>query len=333
MDSSNNKTPANRASAFDILKKIIAGAKLGKEDFMPLLKLEIYELMYGANLLRMAKFGNKVDFCSLINAKSGNCSEDCKFCAQSSHNAADAKAYELVDAEKIEKAFWKAQTAGTKRFDIVTSGNELTDDEFNTIVSTVKKLSADKKKKIAMCVSIGRLTPERAGQLKEAGITRAHHNLETSRRFFPEICTTHTYDERIETIRNIKKAGLEVCSGGIMGMGETWEDRLDMALTLRELDVDAVPLNFLMPIQGTPFERYPVMEPMDILRTIAVFRYALPTKDIRVCGGREKNLRDLQSWVFFAGANAIMIGGYLTQSGRSEEDDLRMIKDLGLTAE
>lgn len=321
-----------RGSAFTLIREILAGRPPGRERLLELAseKTDFDELLYGANLLRQHFRGNRVDLCSLINAKSGDCPEDCAFCAQSAHHQTNAKTYPLVSLAEIQRSYLRAQKIGATRFDIVTSGNELTIEEFEFVVEAISRLRKLKNAKIPLCASIGRLSLEQAKRLKDAGLTRCHHNIETSRRFFPNICSTHSFDERLETAQNIKAAGLELCCGGVLGMGETWEDRVDMALTVRELGADAVPLNFLIPVKGTRLESQAAMQPREILRTIALFRYALPNKDIRVCGGREHNLRDMQSWIFHAGANAMMIGGYLTQRGRRPQDDLQMLKDLGL---
>ncbi|MDQ7780782.1 MAG: biotin synthase BioB, partial [Planctomycetota bacterium] len=321
-------------SPLALIRDILGGRKLDRQQLLSLAsdETDLNGLLYGANLLRQHFRGNTVDLCSLVNAKSGNCAEDCSFCAQSAHHAAGAKAHPMIGFPEIKRCYMKAQKMGASRFDIVTSGNELSAGELNFVVDSIASLRKMKSARIPLCASIGRLSVEQAKRLKDAGLVRCHHNIETSGRFFPGICTTHSFDERLETARNIKAAGLELCCGGVMGMGETWEDRVDMALTFRELGADAVPLNFLIPVKGTRLESQSAMEPKEILRTIALFRYALPEKDVRLCGGRERNLRDMQSWIFHAGANAMMIGGYLTQRGRRPEDDLQMLKDLGLEA-
>jgi biotin synthase len=326
------KEDSSRGGALALIREILAGRPPAREQLLELAseKMDFDELLYGANLLRQHFWGNRVDLCSLINAKSGNCAEDCAFCAQSAHRRTKAKSYPLVGMSAIQRAYMRAQKIGATRFDIVTSGNDLDPEEFEFVVKAISQLRKLKKAKIPLCASIGRLSLEQAKRLKDAGLARCHHNIETSRRFFPQICTTHSFDERLETARNIKAAGLELCCGGVIGMGETWEDRVDMALTGRELGADAAPLNFLIPVKGTRLESQEAMTPREILKTIALFRYALPDKDVRLCGGRERNLRDMQSWIFQAGANAMMIGGYLTQRGRRSEDDIQMLKDLGL---
>jgi biotin synthase len=339
----------------EILANIFEGKLTTREDAKWLISREcnLWNMLHGASTLRTHFKGDKVNLCSIINAKSGSCAENCKFCAQSSHHSAQAKTYPLVSAEKIKKGYKHSVEIGAQGFSIVTSGNELTKEEIETICRISRELTSSLKPAPHkgnsyqsgvpeaqrsgatcnlpyLCGSLGRLSVADAKKLKAAGLSKCHHNLETSRRFFSHVCSSHTYDERIETIKNLKRAGLKVCSGGIFGMGETWEDRIDMALALRDLEVDSVPLNFLIPIKGTLLEGAELLTPQEILRTIAIFRYISPKQNIRICAGREKNLRDMQSWIFYAGADGMMIGGYLTQPGRSVEEDLQMIKDLGL---
>lgn len=289
---------------------------------------EPYELYHFANRIREKYFGNKINLCGIINIKSGNCSEDCKFCAQSSHYQTHTDVYSLVDKEKMLESARLTKKLKAIRCGLVTSGCRLDGNDFPKIVSAIKKIK--KEIDIELCASFGELDDETCKILKETGITRYHHNLETSKRFFPKVCATHNWDDRVRTIKMAKKYGLQTCSGGIFGMGETWDDRLDLAFSLRELEVDSVPLNFLNPIPGTPLEKQHPLEPKEILAIISVFRIMLPGKDIKVCGGRGKNLRQLQSWIFYAGANGMMIGNYLTTAGRPHELDREMINDLGM---
>ncbi|HRZ86808.1 MAG TPA: biotin synthase BioB [bacterium] len=286
------------------------------------------ELLCGANKLRKIGFGNRVSLCSIINAKSGRCSEDCAYCAQSAHHRTETAEYPFVEGGRIADAFREAARNGSKGFGIVTSGGTLSRADIEKLCETVGSLRQERYP--YLCASLGMVSAEEARALKGAGVRRFHHNLETSRSFFPRICTTHSYEQRVETVRTVKAAGLEVCSGCLFGLGESWDDRIELAMTLRELDVDSVPLNFLTPIPGTPLAGAAPLPPRDILRIIALYRMILPRKDIRICGGRERNLRDLHSWIFFAGASGMMIGNYLTTAGRSVEDDRRMIEDLGL---
>jgi biotin synthase len=315
----------------NIISKAIRKKSITKDESKYLVspKVNFWDLLYGANKIRNYFKGPKIGLCSIINAKSGNCSEDCKFCAQSSHHSSEIKKYPLVTGKDIIAGYKYSKNISAQGFSIVTSGNNLSEKDFSFICRISKKIT-DSFQGPYVCASLGRLSDEQIKQLKKSGVKKLHHNIETSRRHFSKICSTHTYDERIQNIRNIKKAGLKICSGGVFGMGETWDDRIDMAFTLRDLKVDSIPLNFLIPVEGTSFENIAPLTPQKILKIIALYRYILPDYNIRVCAGREKNLDDMQSWIFYAGANGMMIGGYLTQSGRQPEEDLKMIKSLGL---
>jgi biotin synthase len=217
---------------------------------------------------------------------------------------------------------------GASRFSIVTSGKALKEEEFEEVIESIRLLK--KETGLTLCASVGMLTEGRAHRIKEAGLSRYHHNLETAPSFFPRVCTTHEYEEDLDTLKTARAAGLQVCSGGILGLGESPEQRLELAFTLRELGVDSAPLNFLNPIPGTPLARSTALTPLEILKFVALFRFIIPDKDIRICGGREFGLRDLHPLVFWAGANGIMIGNYLTTRGRDHQADWQMIKDLGL---
>jgi len=282
-----------------------------------------------ANDLRKKHFGNKVELCSIINAKSGNCKENCKFCAQSAHYKGNALVYPLVATDKMLNAAKNAAVHKAHGFGIVTSGDCIDGTkELPQICDAIRSIK--EQGIINPDASLGRLTRDMARKLKEAGLVRYHHNLETSRNFFPKICTTHSYEDRIQTIKIAKETGFEVCCGGLFGLGETVEDRIDFAFTLKELDVDSVPLNFLIPIPGTPLENIKPLSTDEILMTVAIFRVILPDKHIKVCGGRELNLKERQKDIFSAGASGMMVGGYLTQGGNPPEEDLKMLKELGL---
>lgn len=285
------------------------------------------ELFTLANHMR-SKLGDRVDLCSIVNAKCGLCPEDCKFCAQSVHNDTEITPYPMMDEEEILNMAQMMEEEGAARFCIVTSGKGAQGDDFENMLGSIRRIR--KETRLSVCISSGMLTKERALALKNAGATRLHHNLETSKNFFKQICTTHTYNDKIRTIEIARNAGLSVCCGGIIGLGESVQDRLELAFTLRDLDVDSVPINILNPIKGTPLYNEKPIEPLDILKTIAVFRLILPEKNIRIAGGREKNLRDLQSMCLLAGANGLLLGNYLTTRGRMPRDDITMIKDLGL---
>lgn len=289
--------------------------------------LDIFKLFYLANLTRIKSRGNKVDLCSIINAKSGACPEDCSFCAQSVHSRTDVKAYPLITEEKILEAAVSAKKFGAKRFCVVTSGRKVSGKEIENICSFVSNI---KNLGLLPCATLGMLSLSELEMLKEAGLHRYHHNLETSEAFFKEICTTHTFREKIKVIEAAKSLSLSVCSGGIFGIGESWEDRIDMAFALKDLRVNSVPINFITPVYGTPLGDTELLNPMEALKIISIYRLILPESEIRICGGRPNTLRDLNSYIFMAGADGLLIGNYLTTSGRNPEDDLQMIKDMGL---
>jgi len=296
-----------------------------------LVNKDILELMEYANTLRKVYKGDTVFTCAIINAKSGACSEDCAFCAQSAYHKTKINVYPLLSADKILSKAEEMKKKGATRFSIVTSGLKLKKREIESIAKTIMLIS--EKIEIKVCASLGMLDEDTAKILKDAGLIRYHHNLETARSYFPNICTTHSYDQSIETLHIAKQVGLELCSGGIIGLGESWDQRIELAFTLKELDVDSIPINFLNPIPGTRLQDMPLVPAMDALKAVAIFRIINPEKDITICGGRERVLRDLQSWIFFAGANGVMIGDYLTTKGRDTEQDIEMIKDLGLKVE
>ena len=289
--------------------------------------LDIFKLFYLANLTRIKYRGNKVDLCSIVNAKSGACPEDCSFCAQSVHSRTDVKAYPLITEEKILEAAVSAKKFGAKRFCVVTSGRKVSGKEIEDICSFVSNI---KNLGLLPCATLGMLSLSELEMLKEAGLHRYHHNLETSEAFFKEICTTHTFREKIKVIEAAKSLSLSVCSGGIFGIGESWEDRIDMAFALKDLRVNSVPINFITPVYGTPLGDTELLNPMEALKIISIYRLILPESEIRICGGRPNTLRDLNSYIFMAGADGLLIGNYLTTSGRNPEDDLQMIKDTGL---
>ncbi|MFH1665213.1 MAG: biotin synthase BioB [Candidatus Omnitrophota bacterium] len=284
------------------------------------------KLLLEASEARKRGIGNRIETCGIVNAKSGACGEDCKFCAQSGHYSTDTPHYPLKTREEIVEAARKAKTDGAERFGIVTSGNRLTGDEILAVSQAIREISRDVG--LSPCASLGALDEEAFALLVDAGLTRYHHNIETSERFYPNIVSTHSYRERVDTIKTAKRMGLEVCSGGILGMGETWQDRLDMALLLKELNVDSVPLNFLVPIPGTPLEHIRRISPVEAIRSIALFRIILPDKDIKVAAGRESILKDFQGMIYSAGANGMLVGGYLTVAGRSVEEDKDLIAEI-----
>ena len=321
------------SSAIEKLKEKALEGKIDARDAMDLYAeggKNPFRLFAAATDIRERFKGKNVGFCAIINAKSGICPENCRFCAQSAHYHTDAPVYALIEADEIVEKAKRAKESGAHYFGIVTSGTSIANgSEWNVIYDAIRGINA---LGIRPCGSLGMLDKERADGLKKAGLFRYHHNLETSRSFFPHICSTHEYDEDTSTVRIAKEAGLSVCSGGIIGLGESMEQRVEMAFTLKELDVDSVPINILNPIPGTPFMDVPPLAPMEILMTVALYRFILPSKDIKLCGGKEKNLRQLLPLGMVAGCNSLMTGNYLTTEGRNSRDDLEMIRDLGLSA-
>ncbi len=282
-----------------------------------------------ATKLREKKFGKKIEFCAIANAKSGLCPEDCAFCAQSSRSKAKIDIYPLIEPEKILKKALVAKKGRAKRFSIVTSGRgEFTRKEKLKILKAVELIR--EKADMLPDASLGIVERNFLKDLKKAGLTRYHNNLETSRSFFPRIVTTHKQEDKIKTLSVAKEVGLEICSGGIIGMGEAFEQRIELAFQLRELDVDSVPINFLHPIPGTPLENAHYLTPIDALKTVAVFRMILPDKHILIAGGREYLMKDLQSLLLLSGISGLMVGNYLTTRGRDFKDDIKMVEELGL---
>jgi biotin synthase len=285
-------------------------------------------ILAAASEIREHFKGKEIILCGITNAKSGKCSEDCKFCAQSSHYKTNVPSYPLKKAKQIVAEAKEAAKNGAEFFGIVASGKRLnTKKEWMEILKAIEGLRGIG---ISPCASLGIIDRQKANELKSAGLFRYHHNLETARSFFKNICTTHDYEEDIETIRSAKSAGLSVCAGALIGMGERISHRIELAETLRELNVDSVPLNILNPIKGTPLGQLKALPPMEILITIAIFRFMLPAKDIKLCGGKEKNLRQLLPLGILSGANSLMTGNYLTTVGRDSALDHEMILDLGL---
>ncbi|NQT32404.1 MAG: biotin synthase BioB [Candidatus Omnitrophica bacterium] len=299
---------------------------MNKQDAERIIKMPLEELLLLANRTRSEEVGREIEICGVVNAKSGKCSEDCKFCAQSGHYSTELNEFSLRSKDDIVSEAIEAKRNGSDRFGIVTSGNRLTRDEIRRIAEAISEIR--KRVDIIPCASLGALDADSFAILKEAGLSRYHHNLETSERFYPQIVSTHDYSERVNTIRNAAEAGLEVCSGGIFGLGETWEDRIDMAFLLKAMKVDSVPMNFLVPIKGTPLENAPPISPLEAIRTIALFRLILKGVTIKVVAGRETVLKDFQGMMYSAGANGMMVGGYLTIAGRSPEEDQALIGEI-----
>lgn len=314
-------------------EKVLAGGAIAPDEALRLSSAtgpDLHLLFAEASRIREHFKGSGASLCSIINAKSGRCPENCAFCAQSSAHATNVQVYPLVDEEEIVRCAHSAEQNGARCYGIITSGTGIQPGaELEKICRAVRRIKDETG--IDPSCSLGILDVETALLLKQAGMVTYHHNLETSRSFFPSICTTHDYEDDVETIRAVKHAGLKVCCGGVFGLGENFHHRIEMAETLRELDVDTVPINFLNPVEGTRLADANFLTPMECLKIIAVYRFMLPEKNLTVCGGREKNLRELQSWIFLAGASGMMTGNYLTTPGREPEQDRQLLRDLELS--
>ncbi|WP_353674766.1 biotin synthase BioB [Synechocystis sp. LKSZ1] len=323
----------------ELSQRVIDGEQLRREEALLLSQIEgeaaILALCDAADQIRQACCGNVVDLCSIVNVKSGNCSENCSYCSQSSHHPSpDSPVYGLKSPDDILAQAKAAAAAGAKRFCLVSQGRGLKyhspkSQEFEQILETVRQIITETS--IKPCCALGEITLEQAQQLKEAGVTRYNHNLEASENFYPEIVTTHSWQDRVATVKNLKQAGIQACTGGILGMGESWEDRIDLALALRELGVESVPLNLLNPRPGTPLGDLPKLDVYEALKAIAIFRFLLPQQILRYAGGREAIMGQLQNLGLKAGINAMLIGHYLTTLGQSPDQDHAMLASLGLT--
>lgn len=310
----------------ELTNKVLNGKQISKAEASFLYEQPLSELCESADRIRRHFCSNQFDICTIVNAKSGSCSENCKFCAQSAHNHTSAATYPLLSKEEIVAQAKSNHEQGVLRYSIVTSGKCLSDQEVNEMCEAVREIK--EKVGISVCVSFGLLNEQQFCRLKEAGVTRVHNNLETSRRNFPNICTTHMFDDKIQAIQAAQAAGLSVCSGGIMGLGETVEDRIDMAFSLRELGVHSVPVNMLNPIPGTPFENNERLTEEDMRRIVAVYRFILPKASIRLSGGRGL-LPDKGKSCFTSGANAAISGDMLTTAGITTKTDMGLLKELG----
>ena len=315
-------------------RRVLGGERRGRADVLRLIDLgrdSPHELLAWANAVRTDRFGNAVKLCAIVPGKLGGCGEDCKWCAQAGRYPTGNSAARQTESPDILAAAGQAVGNEAAGIGIVNSGRRPTDADVADVVRAAGCIRGQTDGRLQVCASLGELTNDQATRLAAAGLAHYNHNLETSRRMFPAVVSTHAYDDRLRTLAAARKAGLKLCCGGIFGLGETWADRVDLALTLRdEVGPAVVPLNFLHPIPGTPLAAVKPLAAMEILSIIAIFRLTLPDVDLKVAGGREVNLRDLQSWMFFAGATSCLIGNYLTTEGRSAADDLRMIRDLGL---
>ena len=324
----------NHARIAELGRRVLSGEPINREEGQWLFNLEatadLFDLLSWANRIREQFKGNKIHLCSIINLKAGGCSENCRFCAQSALYQADSPRYGLIEAGPILAAAEEARANGVTGLGLVAAWRGL--EEGPVLDEICNRFEALKRTgKARPDASLGIIKDQKvADRLQQAGVECYNHNLESSKHFFPQVCTTHTYEERVQTIGHLKQAGIKICSGGIIGMGETTEDRCDLAFSLKELGAHIVPINILNPIEGTPFGKNEPLAPLEILKTIACFRFILPRQEIMIAGGRVVNLRDLQSLIFMAGASALMVGNYLTTLNQPVEKDLQMLKDLGL---
>ena len=315
-------------------RRILGGGHLTREEATFLFNLEtssdILDLLSWANRIREQFKGNKIHLCSIVNAKAGACSENCSFCSQSSHFQTGSPKYGFIEPEPVNEAADEANRNQVTAVGLVAAWKGLNEGPMlDEVCDRIRELKAGGKTRPDASLGIIK-KQEVANRLKEAGLECYGHNLESSRRFFPQTCSTHTFDDRLETIGYLKKAGIKICSGGIIGMGETRADRCDLAFELKAIGANVVPVNILNPIPGTPFAKLEPLPVMEILKTIACFRFILPRQEIMIAGGRTVNLRDAQSMIFMAGASALMVGNYLTTLNQPVEKDLQMLKDLGL---
>ena len=316
----------------EITQRILAGGEASADEGQWLINLHddyLPWLMAGADRIRKANRGDQIEVCAISNVRSGNCSENCSFCSQSGHHKeTTAPVYNFIESENLTQQAQRAREWGASDFGVVSKGWGMrSDKERQKLGEYFKDMS--EQSDIGRCASLGVLTEDTATELRGMGLENYHHNLESAESFFDNVCTSHTYQENIDTIQNARDAGLRVCAGGILGMGESLDQRIELAVQLRDLGVESVPLNFLSPQQGTPMADREPMSAFEILQSIAVFRYLLPKAEIRIAGGRQF-LGDMQSMIFMAGASGVMIGDYLTTTGRSVDDDLKMFDDLKL---
>lgn len=310
--------------------KTLSGKGITRDEALAISELDghhVEVLLDLADRVRKANTGDRIDLCSIMAAKVGHCSENCKFCSQSAHYSCKVDVYELIDDDVVMRRIEEIENPGAHRFCLVTSGEMLTDDEFDRVLKIYALLNQETD--LNLCASLGTIDEDRANALLQVGVEMYHHNVETSRRFFPNICNTHEYDDRVATIKAAKKAGLKICCGGIISMGETMEDRLEMAFEIRELGVDSVPINILNPIEGTPLEDIKLLSRKELLKTMAIFRLIMPAQTIRLAGGKEYGLGEDEKKAYTGGINGALIGNYLTTEGQAVEDELRVFKDAG----
>lgn len=295
-----------------------------KDELLKLYNMDLEDLLE----MSSKYVSDKVEFCSIVNARNGKCSQNCKYCAQSSHYRTDIETYPLIDEDKVIKAALEAKSNHADRFSVVTSGKTPAEEDFDKVVNLIK--AVNKIDGIKSCASIGILDEEMAKKLADAGLKRFHHNINTCRSYYPEVCTTHTWDDRLNTCKLVRKYGMELCCGVILGMGETVKQRVEMAMELAEIEPDSIPINILMPIPQTPFENYyNKIDEENILRTLAIFKIANPKSILRFCGGRMRLSEKNQELALKTCVEGILIGNYLTTVGKNPEDDIKTVKKLG----
>ena len=322
-----------KVDLFSLAQEVIAGKAISKDEALAILNTpnsEILPLLHAAYQIRHHYYGNKVKLNMIINAKSGHCSEDCGYCSQSMVSTAPVEKYPLLERKTILEGARKAKDLKAGTYCIVTSGKKPTNNEVDEVIEAIKEIKATMS--INVCACLGLITPEQAKRIKEAGCDRFNHNINTTAEHYSKVASTHTYQDRLDTLNVIKEAGMSPCSGVIIGLGETEEQVVDMAFELKEVDPQSIPVNFLNPIPGTPMENLRDNSPMKSLKVLALFRFVNPTKEIRISGGREVNLNTLQPMGLFA-ANSIFVGDYLTTDGQLVSMDHQMIQDLGFEIE
>lgn len=315
---------------FSIYQKALSDAPITKEEAMTVASIpleNLSELFSYADRMRREKRGDTADLCSITNAKSGACPENCGFCAQGSKAKSGIKTYPLLKQDELIDRAKEARDFGAKRFCIVISGKKASPDELRDIAKMVEGVRSIG---LLPCATLGLLYKDELQMLKSAGLERYHHNLETSRRFFPEVCNAHSYDDKLRTLDAVLEAGLSLCSGGIFGLGEDWGDRVDMALELRAKGAESIPLNFLIPVEGTRYQDAGTLSPFEALKIVSLYRFIMPDREIRLCGGRAQTLGEFNSMVFMAGADGLLIGNYLTTTGRTVADDMKIMTASGI---
>lgn len=313
-----------------LAERVLAGGEVDREEALSILRAsdaEIPSLVAAAHRLRCHHFGRSVQLYFLMNAKSGLCPEDCNYCSQSKISSAPVPKYTILDRERLMEGAKMAAERQSKTYCIVISGRAPTERELKAVETIVPEIKSQFG--LQICACLGLLNESQAQRLKDAGVDKVNHNLNTSKEYYDKICTTHTFDDRVETLKNVRKVGMQLCSGGIIGMGESQDDIVSMAMELRELQAESIPLNFLHAVDGTPLQRQEYLRPTDCLRALCMFRFVNPKSELRIAGGRERHLRSLQPMGLLV-ANSIFVGDYLTTKGQPPEEDYRMIQDLGL---